>query len=136
MKGIVIKGGKITDTIYEINQSWFRGGEIMWNVTRAMYDALHGRFGVPRIERWNVPVDRRNLDMKKVRMFRKMPEVLEAPGLVVGVMDMNGAEHHIFIDGNHRAAARMMNKTNDMIFWFIPVELEGEYRVTMELIGD
>jgi hypothetical protein len=135
MKTLKITGGTLTDKIFEVDAPHL--GNVMWNATQALRDAVHGKFGEPLIETWhNRRVTRENLDMKKVEVFRRMPEVLDAPAICVGVIGRDGHEHRVFIDGNHRVAARILNKTYDQIFWLIPTWEEQNYRVTMEVVDE
>lgn len=140
---IRITGCSIGDDVYTTDAAIF-GEEITWNITRIQRDADAGLFGEPTI----VPMAalppmtdamRANVDWQKVRgmigahQIDPMKSVLGKPALQV-IVDFRGTLYRISVDGNHRICARRMVGYGTFASFVVPIEIEGRYRVSEEIV--
>jgi hypothetical protein len=150
---LIIEGTSLLDTSFTLEAPGMP--EITWNVTRLEYDAFHGRFGEPQVQRFDGLYDYgpgydkwRHLDRGKVVTFMQFAarpctkpswttrgqlrslRLLDIPCIAVILpTQVAGVFNAITVDGNHRMMARELLGLPDFSRFVVPPELEGEYRV-------
>lgn len=123
-------GGSMTDTIYTMD---FGYGDLCWNITAVERGIKEGLLGKPK--RWKPPMPeladnwRENVDREKLDLFKTRPDILKIPLIGVGTLGPDGMENRCFIDGNHRLIAMIELGYTSFKFYFLPPEIERNFRV-------
>lgn len=143
MRTIIIHGAELGDDSFTTDRAVF-GVEVSWNATRIARAAAAGAFGPPERVSMHLmpdlpPAAIANIDWTKV--FGQMAAHVEAPTtspLAVPVLQvivqLPSCLCRIPVDGNHRIMARRMLGMQYFESYVVPKELEGNYRITEEII--
>lgn len=131
VKTLIISGAGPDDTCFTSDPR-ITGKEITWNVTRIQKDAAAGKFGKPVKIRMSVlppttPEADSNIDWDKVDGILNDTDNNPINQAILAIGSPDGIS--MFVDGNHRLAAR--RKANKFYFfaYIVPHEIEKNYRV-------
>lgn len=158
MQGLIMIGADLSDASFTLEISGLP--EICWNSTRIERDAFNGRFGPPQETRFDQLYDGgegfdpwKHLDRGKVqRLIRdaqvrvlrpdwerggkelgiyvqKIYSVIDIPATGISFV-VNDTKYLVPVDGNHRMMARLVMGLPTFSRFVVPIELEGEYRVS------
>lgn len=145
-----IFGAGVFDACFELDLPGLP--KIVWNSSKLEADCFKGKFGPPtKIKMSDLPpmdaASWANVDIPKVQRIvlnagkiisvpdwdndgesTRKRRLIDMPAIAV-IFEHDGIHHAIFVDGNHRLAARTLLGLEYLERFEVPPELEGEYRI-------
>jgi hypothetical protein len=145
-----ISGASAFDACFELDLPGIP--HFVWNTTKLEADCFKGKFGPPvKMKLSDIPpmdaASWENVNIPKVqRIVLNAGEIISLPDwdydgerqhkrrlidtpAIRVIFEYDGVYHGIFVDGNHRLAARTLLACEYIECFEVPPELEGAYRI-------